>query len=53
MITLSKISFPRKSHTVATKSKALRMLAEGFKPDTVAKAVGVNPSTVRNWRRNK
>jgi len=53
MITLSKITFPRKSHTVATRSKALRMLAEGFKTETVAKACAVNPATVRNWRRQK
>lgn len=53
MITLSKITFPRKSHTAGTKSKALRMLAEGFKPETVAKATGVNPTTVRNWKRQK
>ena len=53
MITLSKISFPRKCHTVGLKSRALKLLAEGLRPEVIAKLLGVNPSTVRNWRRNK
>lgn len=53
MITLSKITFPRRRHYAAVKTRALRMLADGLRPKIIAQTLGVHPTTVRNWGRNK